>query len=40
MKKIYENPELEIIEFAADVITTSGDPYIDGDNDFGYNEFI
>lgn len=40
MKKFYDNPELEIIEFAADVITTSGDPLKDGDNDFGFNEFI
>ena len=40
MKKFYDNPELEIIEFAADVITTSGDPLKDGDNDFGFSEFI
>ena len=39
MKKFYDNPELEIIEFTTDVITAS-DPLKDGDNDFGYNEFV
>lgn len=40
MKNIYEKPELKIFEFFADVITSSGDKYTDGDNDFGYNEFV